>query len=270
MERLPDLRTALDAFFIDLTLEGRSPATVKTYKALLKLDGDLLSLTPESCRQMIAHRMGTQSRATARTFAGALASFCNYITRYGIPDPMKEVPSPRPIQKPHSYLSREEIQALYHACPNDSYKLMLLLLLEGLRASEACGLKHTDISGDVASITGKGSKPRKIAVSVELRALLEGGSGPVLGYSTSRLRARLLKLARWAGIKRRVHPHLLRHSWATHALLAGGETQALMTLGGWSNPQMLNHYTRSAMQEAALSKSREMNLTEKLLDTASG
>ena len=45
VERLPRLADALEAFLLDLTLEGRSPATVKTYRSLLKLDGDLLSLT---------------------------------------------------------------------------------------------------------------------------------------------------------------------------------------------------------------------------------
>ena len=175
------------------------------------------------------------------------------------------MPSPRLKQNPHTYLSRDELQALYRACPDDSYRIMLLLLMEGLRAAEACGLTHTDISGDVAQIRGKGGKPRQIALCGELRGYLEGGSGSVLGYSTTRLRARVIKLAKLAGIKRRVHPHLLRHSFATHAVLAGVDSNTLMQLGGWANDQMVRHYTRSALQEAALSRSREMALTERLL-----
>ena len=266
-ERLPTLQGALDAFLLDLTLEGRSPATVKTYRALLKFDDEpLLSLTPTICRQMIGDRLKRQAHCTAQTFSGALAAFGAYIALvYGVSDPMKGVPKPRKKERPHTYLSRQELAQLWQACPDDSYRLMMLLLMEGVRAAEACALKHEDISGDTAHILGKGSKPRRIALSGPLRALLEGGSGPVLGYTTSRLRARVRYLAKVAGLKRRIHPHLFRHSMATHHLLEGSDALTVMQLGGWADERMLKHYAKSALEESALAKARALDLTSRLL-----
>ncbi|MDP9192318.1 MAG: tyrosine-type recombinase/integrase [Acidobacteriota bacterium] len=279
---------ALDAFLLDLTLEGRSSGTVRTYRSLLKdldvivsesketggLTGgvsedaeagrrcDLLALTPEVCRRLIADRLTRQARSTARTFSGALASFCAYITIYGIPDPMKDVPTPRPVERPHTYLSKDELQALWHACPDPSYELMFLLLCCGLRASELCSLGA--VSGDTAQIRGKGGKHRQIALPVAAIALLERIGAPA--YSTERLRMRVRRLAKLAGVKRRVHPHMFRHSFASHALMEGMDTETLRMLGGWSDgSKMLAHYTRSVREEAALKRSRDFDLMGRLL-----
>lgn len=271
MERLPSLAVALEGFLRHLTLEGRSPATIRTYRALLLLeDGPLLSLTTEVCFGLVATRMG-QSRNTARTFSGALASFTRYCaTAYGVPDVMEKVPTPRQLPPaPHRFLTKAQLRDLWQACPDDSYRLLLLLLMEGLRASEACGLRTQDVVGDVATVRGKGGKYRKIVCSGPLRAILGELASKdeyVLGYGYDELRRRVRRLGRLAKIPYPLNPHALRHAFASNALLEGMDVLTLQQLGGWANTKMISEvYGRSAMQEAALRKARNFALTERLL-----
>jgi integrase len=267
-ESLPSIAEALGSFLTDLTLEGRSPNTVRTYRALLRRIDGHLPLTSERCRVLIAERMG-QSRNTARTFAGALASFTRYLsTTHGIPDVMEQVPTPHQVERPHRFLTRDQLRALWLACPDDAYRVMLLLLMEGLRASEAVDLRFSAISGDSAAIRGKGGRYRHVVLSGALRALLtqDVGDERVLGYGYAELRRRVRRLGKLAGIPYPLNPHALRHAFASNALLEGMDIVTLQTLGGWANTKMITEvYAKSARDDAALARSREFALTDRLI-----
>jgi len=248
-----------DLWLDDLVLEGRSPATVRTYRSLLRNLPDCgpHDLTPEVCRRLVGERMG-QARASARTFHGALKSFVTYL---GL-DAMDKVPRPRKITHPHRYLSKPEIRRLWAVCDD---RPLFLLLISGLRASEAVGLRWEDVEGDVAWIRGKGDRYRRIVLPEAFEAIPRG-AGPVLGYDYYRLRR---KVRRWGRAAKMVgvHPHLLRHSWATHALMEGMDVITLQNQGGWADTAMITHYAQSALESAALERARKLRLVNLLLDT---
>jgi len=252
---LPQLR---DAWLDDLALEGRSPATVRTYRSLLRNLPDCgpHDLTPEVCRRLVGERMG-QARASARTFHGALKSFVTYL---GL-DVMDKVPRPRKITHPHRYLSKPEISRLWAVCDD---RPLFLLLISGLRASEAVGLRWEDVEGDVARIRGKGGRHRRIVLP-EGFADVPRGSGPVLGYDYYRLRRKVRRWGRAAKVAG-MHAHLLRHSWATHALMEGMDVITLQNQGGWVDTAMITHYARSAVEDAAILRARDLGLVGRLIE----
>jgi integrase len=210
--------------------------------------------------------MASGARSSHRTFAGILASFTAYCERFGLP--AMKVPKPRAQQRPHRFLTQDELQRLWLACPDDTYRLMFLLLLEGLRASEATGIRWSDVEGDSIRVLGKGGRYRRIAVSRPLGAILgelASKDGYVLGFGYDELRRRVLRLGRLARIPR-LHAHLLRHTFASQALIAGMDSETLRTLGGWSPTSVaFQRYIQSAKESAALARSREFALTDRLL-----
>ena len=153
------------------------------------------------------------------------------------------VPKPRPKS-----LTREEVISLIEATDDPKYRLMFVILYQsGLRVSEALSLKVGDIDVDSGRfrILGKGGKERICFISSEALSEyldylreedLEGGDvlfpsrngspreiacdisqgkGPLSARTVQR---KIKEYAQKAGIKKRVHPHLLRHSCAKHLL----------------------------------------------------
>lgn len=259
-EGCPSPDQALDAFLDDLLIAGRSPATIGTYRSLLKPVRNLSALSPPVCRELVADAIRTKSRATAHTLWAALGSFGKWHVQHGymIKSPMADIPSPHVPEKPHRFLTRDEVQRLWHACRNDQERLIIRLLLTGLRANELLSCQR---SGDVLTVIGKGSKPRRVPIDQETVRLFAAG----LPANYTRLFVKLSRLGKRAKVPH-VHPHLLRHTWASQSLLAGLDSQSLMQLGGWSNAEMIKRYTKSAREEAAMNAARSLGLTGKLLD----
>jgi integrase len=174
-ERVPSTSEALDAFLSDLELEGRSPATRQTYRSLLDpLRGS--ELTPETCRAYVTAKVRSGKLSSAGTAHAALSSWCKWMVMRGylVTSPMATVPRPRKPRPVHRYLSPEEIQKLWGAA-NPPLQLAILVLLEGLRASEACGLRWRDVELErgVATVSGKGGKVRRVPLGAELRRRLK-------------------------------------------------------------------------------------------------
>lgn len=249
------IRHALDGFFEELRLEGKSPRTLQTYRSLLKLpDGYVHELTPEVCRRLVGARLD-QSRNTAHTFAAALRSFLIYL------DLDIAVPRPRKLDRPHRFLTRDEVRRMWGHCPEDT-RNGFLLLLSGLRASEALGLRWQDVDGDIGRILGKGHKHRAIVLP---EGVTRHGDY-VVGLSYRQLKDRIVALGRKAKIPYRVTPHALRHAFASNAILEGMDSRTLQTLGGWAKAETLQIYTKSALEQAALERAREFRLVDRLLE----
>ena len=271
-ERPVTIGVALSRFLEDRTLEGRSRGTLKTYRSALRsFRGDerpITAITPALCRSMIAEKM-SGSRSTARTLAAILKSFGAWLSAtYGVANPMAGVPKPREIRPPHRYLSPAQVRDVWAACPDDSYRLLVGLLLHGLRASEAVGLRWRDVSGDVAQVLGKGSRYRKVALSASVVALLDAAPRDgehVLGYTYNTAWWRIKRLGRLAGVP--LNPHLFRHSFASNGLLLGMDTETLRQAAGWSpGSKAMERYIESAREQAALTRSREFGLVDRLLE----
>ena len=131
-------------------------------------------------------------------------------------------------------------------------------LYAGPRVSELCKLRVEDVDLDGAVIAiklGKGKKDRNLPIADELRLLLvdwggarkegwlfPGPRGKKLAERT--FRDRLAALGAKAGIRMRVHPHLMRHSFATEALRTCGDIRQVQELMGHANIQTTTIYAR--------------------------
>lgn len=283
LERRPSsLAVAFGDFHLDQQLAGRSPATLKNYRSLLReirtSNQPLSDFDDAFCRQLMVERLRSGAELSSlRTLWGALSAFGSWcvVRGYLSDNPLRLVPLPKAREKPHRYLTLDELRRLFDAAARSRKKpgelvLVLCLLLEGLRANELCQMRCSDVRADRIIVAfGKGGRVRAIPLRPATRkalAGLSGSSGRLFAFGPDALLARLQRLGRRAGVPH-VHPHLLRHTFASLQLLAGMDTETLRTLGGWTaGSQMLERYTRSAREDAALARARDFDLAAKILD----
>ena len=143
-----------------------------------------------------------------------------------------------------------------------------LLYGSGLRVSEAIGLDLNDLDSDVIRVVGKGSKERMVPLSdasikrirryIEQRhAFIQENYAEQALFLSVRAGKRLdrrqanrivAKLGKLAGLPKNVHPHMLRHSFATHMLEAGADLRSVQELLGHENLTTTQRYTHLDMQ----------------------
>jgi integrase/recombinase XerD len=210
--------------------------------------------------------------ATLQRKVASLRSFYRYLRREEalMSDPTAELRPPRPKGRLPGVLSRDEVNRLL-AAPGGSSAgdLRDRALLEtmyacGLRASEAIELTLADLDmeGGVLRARGKGSKERIVPIgTAALRALreyFERGRPRMVGLSDEQrvfvnqrgeglTRQGLYKIvqrhARSAGLERRMSPHTLRHTFATHLLAGGCDLRSLQEMLGHADIATTQIYT---------------------------
>jgi len=159
------------------------------------------------------------------------------------------IPLPRYEKKLPVILSKEEVKALLEAPRNLGHRAILATMYgAGLRVSEVTNLKVCDLDRDRKVIWvrgGKGHKDRQVMLSDPLREVLAAywrgkrptewlfpGGIPGQPLSTATLFRMCRKAASKAGITKPVHPHSLRHAFATHLLDEGVNLVVIQTLLG--------------------------------------
>lgn len=164
------------------------------------------------------------------------------------PKKLDKVEYPRKQNKLPVVFSVEEIQKLFNVCDNLKHKVILSIMYStGIRISELLNLKWKDIDRTRMIITvvqGKGAKDRQVMLAPDLLPLLEkywyeyqsveyvlngqfGGQ-----YSETSVASVLKQLARKAGIKKHIHPHLIRHCAFTHMVEAGTDINLIQRIAG--------------------------------------
>lgn len=210
----------------------------------------------------------------------AVRGFHRHLLREGIrsTNPTTEIDRPRRGLKLPSVLTIEEIERLVTVPAGESPKdlrdraMLELLYASGLRVSEIVGLEtlDVDLGAGLVTVLGKGSKQRVVPLGEEAHARVSAylahgrrlldrtRRSPMLflnarGGRLSRqgfwkiLRAR----ARQAGLARRVTPHTLRHSFATHLLEGGADIRTVQVLLGHadvSTTQIYTHVGRDSLR----------------------
>ena len=155
-------------------------------------------------------------------------------------------------------LSPEEVTRMIDAAPNLRHRTILMTLYStGMRRSELCHLRPEDIDTErmvVRIRQGKGGKDREVPLSAKLLDQLRTYEGSVRrrngwlfpSLQTRRPNEPITEKAVWhacreatrrAGIAKPVHPHTLRHSFATHLFDNGAELPVLQTLLGHADPR---------------------------------
>ena len=174
----------------------------------------------------------------------------------------------KPFQLP-KVLSFEEVQLILNATPNQKHRAVLSTLYAGgLRIGELINLHITDIMRDHKRILirgGKGRKDRLTLLSDKLLHLLREyfkeyrpkrwlfeGDAPGTQYSDTSIRMVLKDAAKKAGIKKKVTPHMLRHSFATHMMERGTDIRLIQSLLGHTSlktTEIYTHISRDAIDK---------------------
>jgi integrase/recombinase XerD len=181
------------------------------------------------------------------------------------------IPLPRYEKKLPVILTKEEVKALLEAPKNLGHRAMLATLYgTGLRVSEATHLKVSDLDRDRKVIhirAGKGRKDRQVMLSDQLREVLVAyyrwkrpadwlfpGGRPGCPIKRETVFDACRKAARRAGIAKSVHPHSLRHAFATHLLDDGVSLVVIQALLGHANLKTTARYLH--VSDSALRSTR--------------
>jgi len=282
MERLPSLADGLSTFLEDKAASSRAVTggyvvSLRQHLAdFLQDDRPCFAFDEPLCRELLRSRLNL-APSTRKTHWAALSAFGAWLCDRGyIPaNPLKRIPAPRVPERPHRYLSALELRTLYAAAGRSRKKpaelqCLLLLLFEGLRAFELCSLRWQDVRDDrIVVAFGKGGKVRAIPLRPAVRKALAGlksSDGRIFTLTVNGLENRLRRLSRRAGVPG-VHPHLFRHSFASHSLVAGLDPQTIAVVGGWqSDSKMMARYTASVREDAAIKRSLELGVSDKIFE----
>jgi len=272
-----------------------SPYTVRNYTTDLlgffqflrtKGIGSLNEVDKHTLRDYMASLMeqGFVKASIARKLS-AIRSFYRYLLREEIisTSPVATTFSPKLDKRLPSFLTVEEMERLLEAPDLSTPQgqrdraLMELLYASGLRVSELVNLNLEQVNLDSREIRvwGKGSKERMVLMgepaAEALSAYLRQGRPKLLGKKRSsalllnrygerlperRVQRILGKYANIAGIDKGVHPHMLRHTFATHLLDGGADLRVVQELLGHaslSSTQIYTHVTKTQARKVYLS-----------------
>ena len=225
-------------------------------------------------------RAGLGPRSTARHLSSA-RGLCKFLMREGVlrADPTELSARPRFGRKLPRALGESEMVTLIEAPPSDTLRglrdraMLSLMYAAGLRVSELVSLTLGDVdrARGVVSALGKGKKRRLVplgevaldhlAAYLEVREVDAAQKAARLGSTSPKVSqilfpsprgGRLTRQAFWkivgrtargAGLRGHVHPHQLRHSFATHLLSGGADLRSVQTLLGHANVATTEIYT---------------------------
>jgi len=281
-------RAELAAFVQRLATERRlSPHTVEAYErdllALLEFCAreqiaSFEMLDSFSVRRFAAesHRRGLGARSVARRLS-AVRTFLNYLIETGVlkSNAGVHVQAPKAPRRLPATLDADQVASLLAISGDDPLTLRDRAILElfyssGLRLAELVGLNLGDVDAAdrTVRVLGKGSKMRIVPVGrqalaalndwLAVRAQLARGGEPALfvGRRGDRVSPRTVqkRVNEWAkrqGTPTGVHPHMLRHSFATHVLESSRNLRAVQELLGHASLSTTQIYTHLDFQHLA-------------------
>ncbi len=248
----------------ELKLRGYSQKTVVAYLAhnnnFLKFVNktyDLVSV--DDVKSYLAYLIADKEAAprTVSQARSALLFYYNDVLQKGFTN----IKVPKIKTSLPSVLTKDEMKRLLDSTNNEKSKLMLITLYSsGMRVSELVKLKWKDLELEqkIAWVRGgKGNKDRMIILSEllvrkftvldrESEFIFPGKNGPL---TTRNIEEIVHLAAAKAGIDKKVTPHTLRHSFATHLLEAGNDIRLIQELLGHSNLQTTQIYTHVSNEQ---------------------
>ena len=284
---LPDCTDPIQQFEQHLRSERRlSTHTIKGYlRDLHKLDDwcekqslSLLQLDSQHIRSCLTtlHRKGLGGRSLDRWLA-SLRTFFNYALKqqWLKANPAMAISAPKSAKKLPKTLDTDQV-AHFLAFSAESWidcrdlAIVELFYSSGLRLSEltALNLGDIDLNDQLVTVTGKGNKSRQLPVGShairalkvwltrrreyandDTRAIFVSRQGKRISTRAIQERLRLIGLKQ--NMDGKIHPHMLRHSFASHLLESSGDLRAVQELLGHANLSTTQVYTHLDFQHLA-------------------
>jgi integrase/recombinase XerD len=252
----------------DLQIRNYAPATVRCYvrsvadfaKHFNRSPDQLGSEEIRSWQLYLLRDKGVKISSYIQSVCGLRFFYSNILNRKV---EIERIPLPRYEKKLPVILSKEEVKAMLQAPRNLGHRAMLATMYGGgLRVSEVTNLKVCDIDGTRKVIwirDGKGNKDRQVMLSPPLREVLAAyyrwkrptdwlfpGGKPDCPMTCKNVFVTCRKAARTAGIAKPVHPHSLRHAFATHLLEDGVNLLVIRDLLGHKSLKTTERYLHVA------------------------
>ena len=251
----------------DLLLKAYSPHTMRSYLRCARHFVKHYMRSPEEMGEqevrdflLFLVRDRKASPATLDMYVNALKFLYNITLKR--PEVVKGISHPKRPKTLPVILSPEEVLQIFAAIRSVKHKAIIATAYAaGLRISEVCGLRITDIDSQRKRIhvrSGKGKKDRYVMLGESLLTLLRQyfqkvrpkgaylfpGYNPQRPICTTAVSQVLRKVVRQTGLTKQVSMHTLRHCFATHLLEAGTDIRILQVLLGHSSIRTTQRYTQ--------------------------
>jgi tyrosine recombinase XerC len=283
------IQSLLDTYIRYLIAEKNlSPFTLRNYRTdILDFtrymdeheDDGPLEADRHSFRRYLAYarERGIVSASLARRVS-TVRNFYAYLARQGHleSNPLAGISSPKRERRLPSILTKDHLTALISAADEQTPQglrnraILELIYAAGVRLSEivALDLRHVDLAERTLIVRGKGNKERMVLIGAPAQQALQrylsqgrpklstqDSSALFLNRDGGRLSGRSVQQivrrhSLRAGLDERVHPHLLRHSFATHLLDGGAELRVVQELLGHASASTTQIYTHVTEEQA--------------------
>ena len=269
----------LEKLEIELKISKASEHTIKNYIRANKSLFDFTGKIPEDIgeddiKKFMAENLLDKASSSIIVFLSAIRyAFSSLLKK----DPTLGIKRPKKERRIPAVLTKEEVKKLLSSIENKKSKLMLSLIYAcGFRVSELVNLKVNNINFDENIgyvIQAKGRKDRIFNIPLNLKKTLMKNtekqkqdnkeylfSGPKEKLSERNIQKILKRAAEKAGIKKDIHPHTLRHSFATHLLENNVDIRKIQELLGHASISTTELYTHISKEELKKVKSPIENL----------
>lgn len=262
---IPNFKQCPEVYLQKLELKKYSNSTIKSYVHSFEAfinhykDIELLHLDENDIRKYL-QKLIQEKRSNSYINLAINAIKFYYEMVLGMPNRFYSIERPRKEFKLPKVLSKKEVLSILDHTNNLKHRCIISLLYSsGLRRSELLDLKMTDIDSKRMVIRVEQAKGNKDRYTVLNKSVLEDlrkyfkvykpkiylFEGPIPGskYSPSSVLKIVVNTAEKAGIKEKVGPHMLRHSFATHLLESGVDIRHIQLLLGHNSTKTTEIYT---------------------------
>ncbi len=266
-----NLKKRVERFLTAKRIDGLSPKTLREYGYVLRLfagqvNKHVAKITTDDLRDYIDYLIKERGLkdSSVQTHINTLRSFFSWLDDEDIikKNPMRKIKSAKldkaAMRKP---LTSEELETLRDSCRSYREKALVeFLASSGCRLSETAGISVEEINWQERSVKvrGKGNKERTVYFSVRaklmIQAYLNSRRGGTALFASSKtpwapLQPRAIEKAlqtvgERAKLPHRLHPHLLRHTFATQAINGGMDLAVIQQLLGHTDPKTTQIYAK--------------------------
>ncbi|TYS64470.1 tyrosine-type recombinase/integrase [Sutcliffiella horikoshii] len=264
----PDLTEKIQLFLATKKLEGLASSTLEGYALELRIFSERVKKRAENITAAdIRVFLGGYSHLKMSTVGKKLTtlkSFFSWLAGEELiqRDPTIKLKTPKVEKRMSKALTVVELERMRIACKTVRQRAFLeVLYATGCRLSEVQALNIKDINHQTMSfrVIGKGNKEREVYLSErafihlnlylesrddECEALMVTVRRPIRRLSKRGIQDEIRKIARAAGIEKKVSPHTMRHTFATLTLNNGAEIAAVQELLGHSSPETTIRYAQ--------------------------